>query len=549
MSDLSNIHPFDIAQLAIFVFEYALAQLLMSWGIKPHAMIGYSFGEYAAACVAGVFNLEDILKLLVTRGKLISELPAGMMLSVPMPVSDVKPLLSGLDGQIVIAIDNGSSCVLSGPAAAVKTFENEIRSKKIIGMALDAAHAIHSPMMDPILEKFTRETARLSLKPPQIPYISTVTGNWIKVEDAVSPRYWARQLRETVCFAQGLQNLRPDSNTVFLEVGPGRDISALVEREINEKGDRLKNDKNEKGDRPKNDKEIEKGDRQKNPVIHLVRLPKKEIPDDYYLLDKIGLLWLHGVNIDWQVFHAGKERHRLPLPTYPFDKHRFWRLPEQQKTGPVLKQDLKKERKLEDCFYIPSWKQSVLPSFAAQAGNIPINKNHYFLIFLDQDKHKYQSRFALNLVQHLKQRDCQVITVAQGEIFSHENDHYIIDPDRKQDYDLLIRDICARGMEKFPVQIIYLWSLGNNETAQGGKTYFQKQQEIGYYSFLYLAQALVKQRVAGTPADIDNNSLQLRIEIVSDHLYAVSGDDEICPEKTPVIALCKTISQEYPNIT
>ncbi|HLP61843.1 MAG TPA: acyltransferase domain-containing protein, partial [Candidatus Deferrimicrobium sp.] len=528
LSSVSSAASFEIAQFVIFSIEYALSHLIMSWGIKPYAMIGYSFGEYAAACIAGVFKLEDILKLLVTRGKLISTLPPGRMLSVPLKVNEIKSILPA---QLAIAIDNGSSCVISGPSAVVQTFEKELKTKKIICLPLDVAQAIHSPMMEPILEKFTAALADITLTPPQIPYISNVTGSWIKIEDAVSPNYWAKQLRETVYFARGIENLNldHDPNIIFLEVGPGRDISALVEREINEKGDR-----------------------QKNPIFHLVRLPKKEIPDDYYLLDKIGLLWLHGVAIDWQTFYQGKKLHRIPLPTYPFDKHRFWQLPGQQKTGttgPVLKQDLKKERKLEDCFYIPSWKQSVLPSFAAEAGNVPINKNHYFLIFHDQDNHKYQSRFALNLVQHLKQRDYQVITVANGEIFSHENNHYIIDPGRKEYYDLLIQDICARGMEKFPVQIIYLWTLGNNETDQGGKTYFQKQQEIGYYSFLYLAQALIKQQVARTPADIHHNSLQLRIEIVSDHLHAVSGDDEICPEKAPVIALCKTIPQEYPNIT
>ncbi|MCU0287062.1 MAG: acyltransferase domain-containing protein, partial [Acidobacteria bacterium] len=521
---VSSVANFEIAQFVIFSIEYALAHLIMSWGIKPYAMIGYSFGEYTAACIAGVFKLEDILKLLVTRGKLISPLPPGMMLSVPLTVNGIKSILPS---QLAIAIDNGSSCVISGPSAVIQTFEKELKTKKIICMPLDATQAIHSPMMEPILEKFTAALANITLTPPQIPYISTVTGNWIKIEDAVSPNYWAKQLRETVYFARGIENLNldHDPNIIFLEVGPGRDISALVEREINEKGDR-----------------------QKNPIIHLVRQPKKEIPDDYYLLDKIGLLWLHGVSIDWQTFYQGKKLHRIPLPTYPFDKHHFWKLPGKQKIETALKQDIKKERNLEDCFYIPSWKQTIFPSFTAQSDNVPVHKNHYFLIFLDQDNHKNQYRFAVNLIQHLKQQDYQVITAAKGEIFSHENDHYIIDPGRKEDYDSLIQDICSRGMEKFPLQIIYLWTLGNNETDQGGKTYFQKQQEIGYYSFLYLAQALIKHQVARSHANIDNNSQQLRIEIVSDHLHAVSSDDEICPEKVPVIALCKTIPQEYPNI-
>ena len=264
-------------------------------------------------------------------------------------------------------------------------------------------------------------------------------------------------------------------------MGPGRDISALVEREINETG--------------------ETGDRLKNPVIHLVRPPKKEIPDDYYLLDKIGLLWLHGVNIDWKAYYAREKRYRLSLPTYPFEKQRFWRLPGQKKTGTGAKPGLKQDWELADCFYIPSWKQTVSPP--ALPADSPGNErnSHYRLVFLDKDKDKYQGRFALNLVNRLKQKGDHVITAAAGETFSHqskgegEEDHYIMNPARKEDYDALIHDICGRGMEKFPAVIIHLWTLGTGDAANTGKNFFQQQQDIGYYSLLYLTQALVKHRV------------------------------------------------------
>jgi len=531
----SYIQRIEIAQVVIFILEYALAKLLMAWGIRPHALIGYSFGEYAAACISGVFAPAEILRLLAARGKLISRLAPGMMLGVPLPVKEVKPLLKD---PIVIAIDNGTTCVVSGPAAAVKAFENEIKKKKIMCMPLEAAHAIHSPMMDPILEEFTAEAAKISLKPPQIPYISTVTGTWIKVEDAVSPGYWARQLRETVCFARGIQNLHRDTETIFLAVGPGREIGTLVEREIN-----------------KNSENGENGDRPKIPVIHLVRQPKKAVPDDYYLLDKIGLLWLYGVKIDWPAYYAQKKRQRLPLPTYPFDKHRFWRLPEQRKTGTAVKQDLNRDREMTDCFWVPSWKQTVSPRALSPDTDTPENKttNHPRLVFLDKNEKRYRGRFAVNLVNRLKQKGCQVITVARGETFSHEGDgkdhHYIINPNREEDYQALIRDINSRGKEKFPDMIIHLWTLSSGEADPGGKSYFQQQQVEGYYSLLYLAQALVKQGVGRNLLDIDENSLFLRIEIVSDHLHAVSGEDEIYAEKAPITGLCKTIPQEYPNIT
>jgi len=519
----SYINEFDIAQLAIFIIEYALAKLLMAWGIKPHAMIGYSFGEYAAACIAGVFTPEDILHLLVTRGKLIAELPPGMMLSVPLPAEQVKPLLQD---DLAIGIDNGSSCVVSGPGTAVKAFEKEVRKKKLICMPLESTHALHSPMMDPILTLFEKETAKITLNPPQIPYISTVTGDWIKVADAISPKYWARQLRDTVCFARGLQKLLQEPHAVFLEVGPGRDIGALVSREIE-----ISEIGSEIGDRQVN--------RQVNKVISLIRQPKKEVPDDYYLRDKIGLLWLYGVNIDWKAFHPGEKRYRIPLPTYPFEKHRFWKLPEQQKKGTAAKQDLKQDRELADCFYAPSWKQTIPPLFLNSPGDAAAEKR--WLIFLD-DAHD----LGTNLAGRLKTYG-SVITVSRGDRFSKvQEDHYIIDPACKEDYDLLVGDISTAG--EFPNSIVHLWGLDAADTEQLDKDFFNKCQDTGYYSLLFLAQALVKHDIAKNFAAIKDDADLLCIEIVTDNIHAVTGEEKLVAEKATILGLCKTIPQEYPNI-
>jgi len=290
-SSAVKIDQFEIAQLVVFIFEYALAQLMMKLGIKPHSMIGYSFGEYVAACISGVFSLEDALSLVVGRGKLIRKIPAGAMLSVPINRETVKPLLND---RLCIAIDNGDSCVIAGPKDDIAAFETQMKEKRYLCIRLEASHGLHSMMMDPILDEFEEQVGQLRLNKPNIPFISNVTGKWITVEDAVSPRYWVRHLRETVQFSQGLKELMHIQNAVFLEVGPGVTLSTLAYPYI--------------------DKESHQS------VVNLVKSPDQKISDVEYLLGKIGRLWLYGTKIEWSGFYTNEKRKRVPLPSYPFEK-------------------------------------------------------------------------------------------------------------------------------------------------------------------------------------------------------------------------------------
>ena len=295
------IHHIEIAQPAVFALEYGLARLLSHWGITPHAMIGYSFGEYTAACLSGVFSLEDALKLVVTRGQLISRLSPGSLLSVPLPVSRVKPLLKD-HHQLSIAIDNGPSCIVAGPAARIEEFATRLKEKKYICMKLPNSHALHSIMMEPILKEFERQVGQVTRNSPRIPFISNLTGTWLTVAEARDPGYWARHLRETVQFASGLKELKKESNPVFIEVGPGRDLCVLLNSQGGKKG---------------------QGNHQGCPPVNLIRAQQQEVPDDRFLMSKIGQLWLYGTAIDWQAFYSQEKRNRIPLPTYSFERQRF----------------------------------------------------------------------------------------------------------------------------------------------------------------------------------------------------------------------------------
>lgn len=285
-----------ITQAATFAVDYALARLWTRWGVEPRAMIGHSIGEYVAACLAGVFTLEDALRLVALRGRLMQELPSGVMLAVQLADDDARALLSE---EISLAAINGpSDCVVSGPAGAIKELENRLAEKGVRARRLRASHAFHSAMMEPMLERFTEEIGRLKLNAPKIPYVSNVTGTWITEAEATNPTYWARHLRETVRFQPGLRQLLNGFDGVLLEVGPGNALATLAAQQTRSGTARA--------------------------VLHSLRHPNREQSDEEFLLTTLGKLWLAGARIDWQEFHESEQRYRAHLPTYPFERQRYW---------------------------------------------------------------------------------------------------------------------------------------------------------------------------------------------------------------------------------
>jgi amino acid adenylation domain-containing protein len=295
---VSDIHQTEITQPLVFAFEYALARLLIRWGIKPWAMIGYSFGEYIAACISGVFSLEDALKLVIIRGRLAQQTPAGAMTSVPLPEEKLKPLLNK---DLSLAIVNGPTCIVSGAREAVTTFEKEMKRKRVICVPLNMSQAIHSGIMESIRQEFQHSISRFRLNPPQIPYISNVTAHWITGEEAANPKYWGNHLCSTVRFSDGLKVLLKQDNAIFIEIGAGRILGMMVRTHPDKKPGHM--------------------------VLNTVKHQQEKVTDDYFLLDKVGQLWLQGQRIDWKAFYKNEKRYRVPLPGYPFEGKRYWQDP------------------------------------------------------------------------------------------------------------------------------------------------------------------------------------------------------------------------------
>jgi phthiocerol/phenolphthiocerol synthesis type-I polyketide synthase E len=277
---------------ALFTVEYAAARLWQSLGITPDAIVGHSMGEYVAACLADVFSLEDALRLIAVRAKLVSELPEGAMRAVMMPEAELRPLLPG---NVFICLINGPNlCVIAGAADAVEEFEKFLTEREIIFRPVRNGHAFHSRMLDPVATAYVAEVSRVQLRPPQIPYISNVTGDWITSEEATDPAYWGRHLNHTARFSDALHRMWQLGNPVQIECGPGRTLSVLATQHPGRNGVTPS-------------------------AIWSLRQSYENEVDDKVFLTAVGKLWLTGHTVQWESLPSTGRRRRVPLPTYPFE--------------------------------------------------------------------------------------------------------------------------------------------------------------------------------------------------------------------------------------
>jgi amino acid adenylation domain-containing protein len=283
-----------LAQPAIFAVEYALAQLWISLGVRPEKMIGHSVGEFVAACLAGVFTLEDAVSIIAARGRLMNNLPGGGMLSVRLPLVKITSLLTP---EIQLAASNGPSlCVLAGPGPALDRLAEKLTQDGVAAKRLHTSHAFHSAMMDPVVAPFADFLRRIPLKAPRIPIFSAVTRAWLTEEDATSPEYWARHLRQPVYFHEAVRGLCEDKTLILLEIGPGHTLSTLA-RQAEPKSGRV--------------------------ILSSLDHPDRGGNDHYSFLTAAGQLWAAGVEVAFEPTRRGEGR-RVSLPPYPFERKRFW---------------------------------------------------------------------------------------------------------------------------------------------------------------------------------------------------------------------------------
>ncbi|MBN9373331.1 MULTISPECIES: type I polyketide synthase [unclassified Hydrogenophaga] len=286
-------------QPALFALEYALAQLWLSWGVRPAAVMGHSVGEYVAACVAGVFGLDDALQLIAARGRLMGALPRdGGMLAVMAEPARVAALIGAWPRELSIAAVNGpQNVVVSGLLRAIEAVEAQCQAQGLRCSRLKVSHAFHSPLMEPMLAEFERLVASVDLRAPRIELISNLTGR--PVGEAITrPGYWREHVREAVQFAPAVQALAQAGVEVFLEVGPHPTLLGLGQACLPEGS----------------------GDGQR----HWLPSLRRGRGDWESLLGSLARLHGLGAAIDWTAFDAGRARRRVALPGYPFQRERYW---------------------------------------------------------------------------------------------------------------------------------------------------------------------------------------------------------------------------------
>ena len=483
-------------QPALFVTEYALARLWMSWGIKPQAMIGHSIGEYVAACLAGVMSLEDVLVLVALRGRLISGLEHGSMLAVSLGEHEIRPMLG--EALSLAAVNAPKLCVVSGPTPAIERLEVDLRHRALEPVRLHTSHAFHSTMMEPALAEFAQSVSGLQLNPPGLPYVSNVSGTWITAQQATDPQYWVRHMRDAVRFSDGIRLLLNDDRTVFLEVGPGSTLTGLVRQHVRAGV--------------------------QTHVVGSLRSPRDAADDGAYCLDALAKLWLAGVAVDWQAFSAAERRRRVSLPTYAFEREKYWperaaRAPSRPGAGNALQ----KRAEIAQWCYAPVWSLSVIAGLDPPQ-NSPAGP---WLMFLDRQ----------GLGQCLAERFArcgeEVLVVREGERFSDlGNREYLVNPGNATDYQALFRALEASDVK--PLRIVHLWGMDGEHDST-----VDSHLERGFYSLLWLAQAFS----AAQPR------AQSKLFIVHNAVQLVVGDERIHPAKAAVLGLSKVISQELADVT
>ncbi len=518
----------EVTQPALFAVEYALAQLWMSWGIQPAAMIGHSVGEYVAACLAGVFSLKDALCLVALRGRLLQQTETGAMLAVMLPEAEITPYLS--ESCDLAAVNGPELCVLSGPVAAIEALETDLRNKGIEVRRLHVSHAFHSALVEPMLPAFMELVSAMELHPPQIPFLSNLSGDWITPQEATDSGYWRRHVRGTVRFDDGLRELLSNPDRLLLEVGPGETLTTLARRHSEAKPEHL--------------------------ILSSLPHPGRVDQSQAHFYLCLGRLWLAGLDIDWRSFYADERRRRISLPTYPFERQSYWIKPGNQKTAKTAKAVGEENRSrlmaglepgaprqvadnagpvarpLDAWFYIPSWRRSD----SIEQESVLLNQGRSFILFADDHS------FGMALTGYLLTLGIKPVVVSAGSAFQRQDkDHYIVRPGERQDYDLLLRNIGEDG--RTLGHIFHLWSLtGNGGRRLHGESQVENQVEIearNFFSLFYLAQALESAKQV-IPSDA-----KVEIMVITDQFEDVTGSESLCPEKALLLGPCKVIPQEY----
>jgi acyl transferase domain-containing protein/acyl carrier protein len=476
-------------QPALFLLEFALAKKWKELGVHPTAMIGHSLGELVAATIGGVFSFEEGLRLAAERGRLMGETPAGAMLAVPLTEEDLQ---LRLDGDLWIAAVNGPKVsVAAGTPGAVDKLEQELTRDGMRTVRLSSQHAFHTPMMAEAAQRFAEIVSKTVRREPSVPWLSNVTGTWITSADAVSPEYWAQQILRCARLSDSVLQIRRERQ-VFLEVGPGETLLGLVRQQI-------------------------------STTVGAGSIGSRHrVNDDHHsFLEAVGRLWQTGVEIDWKALHKGEHPRRVALPTYPFEREKFWVSAPQNASTQTARgreadgaiSNLGKRADIGSWFYAPTWQRTPPPTFT-DAPQQSLSARCW-LVLLDQ-----ADGLGEKVARRLEQTGATVVRVKAGKSFAFESDCFSVGPTCAKDFEQLFDQLTARGI--LPTGLVNLWSMTSGSSA--------------YEGLLHLVHAATSKRIR----------LQ-QVEIIASQLEQVS-DEEIEPERSLICGLALLVPVEFVGV-
>ncbi len=487
----------QFTQPALFTIEYAMTKLLQSWDVNPDAMIGHSIGEYVAACVAGLFSLDDALKLVAARGRLMQGLEKGSMLVVPLDEDQVKKHLN--DNLSIAGINAPGLSVISGTDDAISTLVDELKKKNIDTTLLHTSHAFHSSMMDPILDEFKSLFSNVTFGEMNTPFVSNTTGEIADAELVANADYWANHLRGTVRFADGMSTLMETPDAVFIECGPGNTLSTFA--------------------RSNNDKQVG------HSIIQTIRHPKKPDNDCRVALSAFGKLWLAGIEINWNLAHSDLPRRRIPLPTYPFEHQYYWITPGLGGLELNAEKNLQKQD-YADWFYQPAWDSSTAITYTPKETDAALS----VVCFVNENSHSQ------SLLSKLSEWNLNCYSIVAGDSYKKISEfEYQINPTSEQDYTAVFKAIEKTAANKIS-HVVHGWNIDNGESSFDNT---DGVMEKSFNSLLFIARYFA----ANEP---DNET---QVSVICNYSQQVSAELIKSPLKSTMQGPVKVMTQEINNLS
>jgi acyl transferase domain-containing protein/acyl carrier protein len=477
----------ELAQPALFMIEYSLAKLWMSLGIQPDVMLGHSVGEITAACLADVISLEHAIYMITQRGRLLQSLPAGAMLAINRPVNEIEPFLNPPIS--IAAINTPQSVVVSGPEPDIESLRSELSARRIASIRLQTSHAFHSHMMDPILPEFKHYMAHVRVNTePQIPYFSSLTGDWISLTELEDQDYWSKHIRHTVQFSRALERLWQEMNPVFIEVGPGRVLSTFVENHS----------------KPAS-------------CMTVSSLPhaKEKRRASHHFMKSVGRLWQKGHPIEWSAMQAPEQK--VMLPGIVFDKQRY----EIEVSGFSFGTT---PQRADSLYYRPVWRRG----FMLATSPPPDQRVNQILLFTNDTRIPVQELFA--------DPHAEIFRIYPDDRFDRQKNDFKIRPDQPEDYQALLA--CLDPNQ--PILVVHAWLYDTCQRPSGDPDVecLRRAAQKGFSSlilFLQNAKAFEK-----TSVDI---------LVLTNGVFDVLGNECLAPEKNSMIGAVLSANQEYPHIS